>query len=302
MTNNQIDKITGEVITAEIEGLDTTALSLLISDADLVKKAIASRNTIAKVIKENLKKDTDYGSIAKNMAPSLWQAGATKLALAFGVSFKYEIVEKTLDTDAQFLDYTYKAIAIVNDKVIGEATANANSYEQKFRNVFQNYDAKTGEWSQNKGKSVYDIKNNIVQMAQKRAMVRVIRNILGINSVFTQDLEDIPNSASPRDVYNANNVYSALYQYISYAQGADDKSKQQWLRQNVLTPMLKENGINNFYKYWSPETCKKIIDLVNAWGQELDKKSSAESEAKFTAKEGGNFDESKAPWDINFDL
>ena len=84
--------------------------------------------------KEIMKKGLDYGEIPGVNKPSLFKPGAEKLRVVYGLSVKVDQTDSTVDIQAGYVDYTYKATVLgKNGQILAECEGNCNSYETKFR-------------------------------------------------------------------------------------------------------------------------------------------------------------------------
>lgn len=80
-----------------------------------------------------LRKGLDFGEIPGTNKPTLLKAGAEKLRFAYGLGVEMEMIDKTIDFDRPFVDFTYKCI--VRSKAgqkLAECEGNCNSMETKF--------------------------------------------------------------------------------------------------------------------------------------------------------------------------
>lgn len=90
-----------------------------------------------------LKKDMDFGVIPGVNKPSLFKPGAEKLRFVYRLQTKLECIDKTVDLETNYLDFTYKTTVLTPDgqAVLAECEGNANSYESKFRYIWVREDA-----------------------------------------------------------------------------------------------------------------------------------------------------------------
>lgn len=80
-----------------------------------------------------LKMDLDYGVIPGTPKPSLYKPGAEKLRLVYGLSSEQELIEKVLDLDRPYLDYTYRCtIKTKQGQILAQCDGSCNSMEPKF--------------------------------------------------------------------------------------------------------------------------------------------------------------------------
>lgn len=83
--------------------------------------------------KSILKKDLDYGIIPGTPKPTLLKAGAEKLRFAYGLGVEFETIDKVIDFDRPFVDYTYKCtIKSKSGQTLSQCEGNCNSLEAKF--------------------------------------------------------------------------------------------------------------------------------------------------------------------------
>lgn len=125
-----------------------------------------------------LKRGTDFGVIPKTTKPSLFKAGAEKIATAYGLCQRYSIESKTEIVDKTPLFYYLIRCDLVKiidgqEYIIVSAFGSANSNEK--RNGFN---------------PAWDSANSCVKMAQKRALVGAVLALCSGSSMFDQDMED----------------------------------------------------------------------------------------------------------------
>lgn len=129
-----------------------------------------------------LRRGTDFGMIRKKngdaitKTPTLFKAGAEKVAVAYGLCQRYQIESKIEDPAEGFFFYTVRCdlVKIVNgmEYVITSSYGSANTRE-----------GRTG------GQSAYDGANSALKMAQKRALVSAALSLGCMSDSFTQDIE-----------------------------------------------------------------------------------------------------------------
>lgn len=213
-----------------------------------------------------------------NLGPYLTQDGADFLARATGISVSYELTEKTVMLDMDYIDFEYKAVGTVNGSKIGEAEASANSLEESHKKVFMKQEG--DQWVKLPNKSVFDVLNTVKQKAQIRAKKKLVRNILGISAMVGQDPELAENPTANK--HGQMSVYRLLYKYfLVHAPEAPAKKKlkngkwkfftdkekltwrKEWVRVNVLQPYLLENGMKTHeWGINDIEELKKIIPTL----------------------------------------
>lgn len=80
-----------------------------------------------------LKRDLDYGVIPGTPKPALLKAGAEKLRFAYALGVELDVVDKTVDLERPFIDYTYKCtIKSKQGQILSQCEGSCNSMEAKF--------------------------------------------------------------------------------------------------------------------------------------------------------------------------
>lgn len=158
-----------------------------------------------------------YGIIPGCKLPSLYKAGAEKLAMTFKLGAEYEELPGSTETDS-FICYKIncKLFHIPSGNIIGHGRGTCNSKEKKYRTRMV-YADKATEEEKNIGREEertgakgkykviivpqdpWDIQNTIYKIGCKRAMVAAIINATGASDIFTQDIEDLPEGTVVED-------------------------------------------------------------------------------------------------------
>lgn len=83
--------------------------------------------------KSILKTDVDFGTIPGTPKPTLYKPGAEKLRFVYGLGIETECIDKTVDFDRPFVDYTYRTTVISKSgQVLAQCEGSCNSMEAKF--------------------------------------------------------------------------------------------------------------------------------------------------------------------------
>lgn len=126
-----------------------------------------------------LMRGEDFGVIPGTKKPSLFKAGAEKIATQYGLCQRYTIEDKIHDFTGKaiFSYYMVKCdlVKIIDGKeyVIVSSYGSSNTNEK--RNGFN---------------SPWDADNGTLKMAQKRALTGAVIALCSGSSMFTQDMED----------------------------------------------------------------------------------------------------------------
>lgn len=183
---------------------------LMVNDTPaLTARDIRKRvNLIKEVMNEVMKDGTHYGTIPGCPKPSLFKPGAEKIATTFCITVTSEVEDLSTSDEKRF-----KVICTAyasNGIKLGSSAGICSSREEKYQwrkpvceKEFEEADAdrKREVWKNVKGSVTKikqirtepaDLENTILQMADKRAYVAVVRKVTAASDVFTQDIEDLP--------------------------------------------------------------------------------------------------------------
>lgn len=185
-----------ETVAQEQEGL-----SINTKNAELIKENLEKLNTIADTIKAALIQGLDYGVIPGVQKPSLFKPGAEKIALMYGLTQQYQMLEHVRDRDNGIVLYRFKAMLFNGaGKQIAEGYGLCSSEEKKYSK-----------------QNPYDIENTLLKMAKKRALVDAAISIGVLSQVFTQDVEDMKLGAQKPQLgkYEKLGVYTTIYEVFA---------------------------------------------------------------------------------------
>lgn len=188
--------------------------------ADVIAAQDATRELIAKA----LKKGRDYGEIPGTNKPTLFKAGAERVALGFGCFARFRTLESEVDHDREF-KYIKKSKVWKNrhkgDRAFDwkeEPGVSLGLYryvvecEIVLRETNEVVGSFIGSCSSMESKYIdrpRDVENTIIKMAEKRALVGAALTTFGLSDQFTQDVEDLAdnqNASAAEDVVDAEVV------------------------------------------------------------------------------------------------
>ena len=152
-----------------------------------LERMIEHTQAMAAIVKKAMTEGHDYGVIPGTRKPSLYQPGADKLLTAFALYAKPRMIESVVT--AEFVSRTFVVDVYHRESgsLIASCAGSCNSAEDRF------YRKSNG----NRAPVFNDAReclNTIDKMAQKRAKVGATINALAIADLFTQDVEDLPQS------------------------------------------------------------------------------------------------------------
>lgn len=104
-----------------------------------IESAVERFNTLVEFVSRVLRKDVDYGIIPGTGKPTLLKPGAEKLTTFFGLSTRFQLIERVEDWSGSlhggepFFYYMYRCQLSRGDLLIAESDGSCNSRESKYR-------------------------------------------------------------------------------------------------------------------------------------------------------------------------
>jgi hypothetical protein len=188
---------------------DQNSLTVYAEKAPLTAAEVRAQvNLIQEVMASVMKKDVHYGIIPGCDKPSLYQAGAEKIALTFHLAAEVAVIDLGDADEARFRVFVH--INTSNGVLLGTGVGEASSDEEKYRwrgaVCEEEFNAtpedrrrikfKKSQQSPYQAKqirtNIADVRNTVLKMAQKRAYVAAVRSVTAASDVFAQDIEDLP--------------------------------------------------------------------------------------------------------------
>ena len=200
---------------------------------------------VQEVMRGVMKEGTHFGTIPGTPKPSLWKAGAEVLCLTFRLA---PILESRVVADDLECEWAYTSFkrdgSIVQGTCVGyfevEATctihgpqgdvlsrcsARCNNREAKYRAL-----------------SLFEIRNTILKMAEKRAFVSAVLMATGASDIFTQDLEDLPELVEPQ-------VQIKVAKPQPHAQETLSPKREAWLIRAAQEAKLPDEAVERCLTY-----------------------------------------------------
>ena len=144
-----------------------------------------------------LKRNTDFGVIPGTKQPSLFKAGAQKIANAFGLLQRF-VVESAIEdptTPVFFYRVRCDLIKIAQDGteyIFTSGHGSANTMERR-----------------NGRNSAWDSANATLKMAEKRSLTAAVLSVSGLSDLFSQDLENEDFMSQEVKVDNPDDVITS---------------------------------------------------------------------------------------------
>lgn len=178
------------------------------------KQLTARLALIQDVMRSVMKEDVDFGVIPGTPKPSLFKPGAEKLCVTFRLAADRPEVEQVPDYVGDIRYRVQVPIRSSDGTVIAVGIGECSTGEEKYRwrrPVHQNeFNAapedrkrqkfqRNGEvWNQVRVEPS-DVANTVLKMAHKRAYVHGVIMATAAGSIFTQDIEDLPDGVETTD-------------------------------------------------------------------------------------------------------
>ena len=170
----------------------------------------------------------DFGAIPNKdqskLRNTLLLPGAEKIIVLLRLQVYYELIEKTLDFDRNYIDFEYRCTVTTNESSFAvEAFASCNSREKGFPQSTENYKV-----------DAFQYKDNISKKARKRALIDAVQKISGIRDYFNQDFfpiisldKDSEKKRQEQEKKNLENKLGYAVSQISQANAKNFKSLQE---------------------------------------------------------------------------
>lgn len=165
-----------------------------------------------------LKRNTDFGVIPGTKQPSLFKAGAQKIANAFGLlqHFTVESAIESFDalkTDNGGMPLFFYRVRCDLVKIAQDGTEYVFTTGHGSANTMERRNGRNSAW---------DSANATLKMAEKRALVAAVLSVSGLSDMFTQDMEAEDFMSQGAKVEDPNEVISAKQlKYLFAVAGAN---------------------------------------------------------------------------------
>lgn len=155
---------------------------------ELLKRAEVNRREFRKVMRRQLKEGVHFYKIEGADKPAMGKAGAEVVAELIGRVPRYQILYEECDIEKDLYRVCIKASLASRDGEHGggDHIAYASSLERRHRNTLKKMRER------DPSVTIEEIRHNILQMAQKRALVGAVLNVSAASDLFTMDIEDAP--------------------------------------------------------------------------------------------------------------
>lgn len=197
---------------AELAVIDAEVRTLSIEPVSDNRAALARYQQLQEFVRAVMRKGEDYGEIPGVSKPTLFKAGAEKLAEMYGLAITLPDGRRRQIEDWERGFWHYEVVCGLVSRRTGETIAegvgSCNSMEDRYRtkewwNTPNQPPAAEGWTATRNGKwfrfvdnpTRWNLPNTLLKMAKKRALVDAVLSVTRSSGIFTQDVEDMPAEA-----------------------------------------------------------------------------------------------------------
>ncbi len=212
---------------------------------------------VQEVMRGVMKEGTHFGTIPGTPKPSLWKAGAEVLCMTFRLApiLDSHVVGDDLDSEWPYTlakrdgsivqgtcmgFFEVEATCTVHGpqgEVLSRCSARCNNREAKYRSL-----------------SLFEIRNTVLKMAEKRAFVSAVLMATAASDIFTQDLEDLPELVAPMLAVKS----STKADQLGSPHGVISPKREAWLLRAGKEAGLSEEGLARCRAHLDQCTIKEI--------------------------------------------
>lgn len=252
----------------------------------------AQVNLIQDVMRAVMMDGTHYGKIPGTQSVSLFKPGAEKLMATFRLSsdidvddlgqngeVHYRIKYKILSSDGRLLGVGVGECSSQEEKYAWRRPICKEEFEDTAENMrrvkYKSWQGRT-EKQQQVRTNPADVRNTILKMAKKRAMVDAVLTVTAASDIFTQDIEDLPDELREQVADDARVRARPGAQAVQKTVPADSPERDALLLDMFA---VADNGMAALMEEWE-RIGKAKRQLVADQLQALKDRATASDEAK----------------------
>lgn len=223
----------------------------------------AQVNLIQDVMRSVMIEGTHFGIIPGTRTKSLYKPGAEKLASTFRLAVDPEVEDLGVNGEVHYRVKArlYSASGAMLGAGLGECSSQEDKYswrrpvcaeefeltpEDRRRVKFGKYQGRVEKTAQIRTNPA-DVRNTILKMAKKRALVDAILTVTAASDIFTQDIEDLPEELREQVADQVRAHGSAGVQAVQKTVPVDSPE-----RQKLIADLLSvaDSGTEAFRATW----------------------------------------------------
>ncbi len=180
------------------------------------RAALARYQQLQEFVRAVMRKGEDFGEIPGVSKPTLFKAGAEKLAEMYGLAITLPDVRRRQIEEWERGFWHYEVVCSLvsrrTGEVVAEGVGSCNSMEDRYRTKewwnTPNQPPSSEGWTVTRnGKwfrfvdnpTRWNLPNTLLKMAKKRALVDAVLSVTRSSGIFTQDVEDMPAESLQND-------------------------------------------------------------------------------------------------------
>lgn len=236
----------------------------------------AQVNLIQDVMRSVMIEGTHYGKIPGTQSKSLYKPGAEKLMSTF--RFGSEVIVHDLAEPGEVHYRIEYYLLSTGGQRLGVGVGECSSQEEKYawrrpvcdkefevtpENRRRVKYAKNGDRGFYENKQVRtnpaDVRNTILKMAKKRAMVDAVLTVTAASDIFTQDIEDLPEELREQVAENAQRRATPATKAAQQATPEESPERDASINECRIAAA---KGTEHFRKWWKESFAKEKRALV----------------------------------------
>lgn len=251
----------------------------------------AQVNLIQDVMRSVMIEGTHYGTIPGTKSRSLYKAGAEKLMATFRLAADPEVEDLGCDGEVH---YRIKVrVMSQSGLLLGAGIGECSSQEEKYswrrpicaeefeltpenrrRVKFGKYQGRVEKQAQIRTNPA-DVRNTVLKMAKKRALVDAILTVTAASDIFTQDIEDLPEELRDQVAEDTRSRARPGAQAVQRTIPEDTPERLQLIADMQA---VADNGTEAFRAAWanlSKEQRALIADRIELFKEHADRADAA---------------------------
>jgi hypothetical protein len=256
----------------------------------------AQVNLIQDVMRAVMIEGTHYGKIPGTQTASLYKPGAEKLMATFRLGSDVDVEDLGTNGEVHYR-VKYKIIA-PDGRLLGVGVGECSSQEEKYawrrpvckeefddtaenmrRIKYKSWQGKV-ERQQQVRTNPSDVRNTILKMAKKRAMVDAVLTVTAASDIFTQDIEDLPEELREQVAESVQARSRPGAQAVKRTVPEDSPERQALIADLFA---VADNGTDELRKAWealSKEKRALVADQLETLKERAALADTAEQEAE----------------------
>lgn len=225
----------------------------------------AQVNLIQDVMRSVMIEGTHFGQIPGTQTNSLYKAGAEKLLSTFRLAAIPEVEDLGERGEAHYrvVVKVYTASGTLVGAGIGECSSQEDKYAWRRPVCPEEFeltpdDRRRIKFAKGQGGKVYkneqvrtnpaDVRNTVLKMAKKRALVDAVLTVTAASDCFTQDIEDLPDELREEIAEAAGRTVSAGSRAVQGAKPADGPERDAAI---AAAKDAASGGVQAFRDFWA---------------------------------------------------